>query len=410
MKPGTPGFIGDRLKEAREARGISAVSLSDLIGVSKQAVSQYENDKQSPRPEVLNEIASQLKLPISYFKFSQNIDIGTIFYRSMSAATKTARIRAEKRYNWLRIIDSYIREFVQFPKLNFPNFAMPSDPKHISNEQIEEIAIQARRFWNIPDSEPINNMVSLLEQNGSIIARDELEANTLDAFSDVFQTNLDSTFYIVLGLDKHIAVRSRFDSAHEYGHRVLHYNIDKSYLNRTMEYKLIEEQAHRFAGAFLLPANTFAGDFYSANLDALLSLKPKWHVSIAMMIKRAEDLKFISSEQARWLWISLSKRGWKLKEPLDDDIEIEHPQLLRKAFELIIDEKIQTRHDILFNIPLNPMDIEKLANLKTGYLNENEQKGNAQIITLKPRTTPNNISTNNTGNNHSHILKFPKKS
>jgi Zn-dependent peptidase ImmA (M78 family) len=409
MKPGTPGFIGIKLKEAREARGISAVSLAELIGVSKQAVSQYENDKQSPRPEVLNEIASQLNLPISYFKFSQKLDIGTIFYRSMSAATKTARMRAERRYSWLRIIDSYIREFVQFPKLNFPKFDLPSDPKHISNEQIEEIAIETRRFWNIPDGEPIDNIVSLLEQNGSIIARDELEANTLDAFSDVFQSNLDSTFYMVLGLDKHIAVRSRFDAAHEYAHRVLHYNIDRSYLNRTMEYKLIEEQAHRFAGAFLLPANAFAVDFYSANLDALLSLKPKWLVSIAMMIKRSEDLKFISFEQARWLWISLSKRGWKIKEPLDDEIKIEQPSLLRKAFELVIDKGIQTRHDILFNIPLNSKDIEKLANLKAGYLNENEQKENAQIITLKPRTNISDISNNTTGDNHSKVLKFPQK-
>ena len=249
------------------------------------------------------------------------------------------------------MIDAYLREFVNFPKINIPKFDMPRDPKQISNKQIEEIAIETRRFWSIPDGEPIDNMVSLLEQNGYVIARDELGAEKLDAFSDVNQLDLNSTQYIILGSDKNISVRSRFDAAHEYAHLILHSNIDKSYLNRTVEYKLIEEQAHRFAGAFLLPANAFAIDFYSANLDALLALKPKWKISIAMMIKRSEDLNFITSEQARWLWINLSKRGWKLKEPLDDEIEIEQPLLLKRAIELLEEKNLQTRQDILFNIP-----------------------------------------------------------
>ena len=409
MKHRTPGFIGERLKEAREARGLTAVALADLIGVSKQAVSQYENDIQSPRPEVVDKITTILQLPLSYFKLSHEINIGTIFFRSMSTATKSARNRAERRYYWLRIIDLYLRKFVQFPKINFPKFDMPSDPKHISNKQIEEIAIEARRFWNIPDGEPIKNTVSMLEQNGSVIARHELSADKLDAFSDIIQANRESTNYIILGADKNISVRSRFDAAHEYAHRILHHNIDKSYLNRKVEYKLIEEQAHRFAGAFLLPANAFAVDFYSANLDALLSLKPKWCVSIAMMIKRAEDLEFISSEQARWLWISLSKRGWKLKEPLDDEIEIEQPQLLRRAFELLIDEEIQTRQDILFNVPFKTTDIEKIANLKPGYLSKNEIKGESQVIALKPRANIKNTNSQSKGNNYSQVLKFPKK-
>ena len=408
MRPGTLGFISKRLKEAREARGMSAVSLSDLVGVSKQAISQYENNKLSPHPEVLEKIASQLNLPISYFKYTHEIKTGTIFFRSRSTATKSARTRAEQRYGWLRIIDLYLREFVSFPKINFPKFNIPKDPKQISNKQIEEIAIGTRRFWNIPDGEPIDNMVSLLEQNGCVIARDELGAEKLDAFSDVNQLDLDSTHYIILGADKNISVRSRFDAAHEYAHLILHSNIDKSYLNRTVEYKLIEEQAHRFAGAFLLPSNAFAVDFYSANLDALLALKPKWKISIAVMIKRSEDLKFITSEQARWLWINLSKRGWKLKEPLDDEIEIEQPLLLKRAIELLDEENLQTRQDILFNIPLKPTDIEKLGNLKTNYLIEDKQKEDAQVIILKPRPATQKTKNQLKDNSNPAILKFPK--
>ena len=411
MKSGTPGFIGARLKEAREARSLTAIALADLIGVSKQAVSQYENEIQSPRPDIVTKIASILQVPISYFRFSQKINMGTIFYRSMSATTKSARIRAERRYLWLRIIESYLREFIQFPKFDVPKFDLPSDPKNISEERIEELAMQLRHLWNISDSEPINNMVTLLEQHGTIVTRDELGADTLDAFSDILQSVQDCSHYIVLGSDKAISVRSRFDAAHEFAHKIVHQNIDKSFLMRKTEYNLIEKQAHRFAAAFLLPADSFAIDFYSANLDALKNLKSKWHVSIAMMINRAEDLNFISPEQARWLWINLSKRGWKLKEPLDDEIEIEQPQLLRKGFELLINEKIQSRQDILFNIPLQPKDIERLANLTTGYLSDSEQQETSQVIMLKPRSSivADNRKNQINSNTHSQIIKFPGK-
>ena len=50
MKPNTPGFIGKRLKEGREARELSMQGLAELLGVSRQSISKYESNDQSPRP------------------------------------------------------------------------------------------------------------------------------------------------------------------------------------------------------------------------------------------------------------------------------------------------------------------------------------------------------------------------
>lgn len=407
MKPATLGFIGARLKEAREARYLTAIALSDLIGISRQAVSQYENGIQSPRPEIMKKIADILQLPVSYFRYPNEIETGTIFYRSMSAATKSVRLRAENRYLWLRIIVAYLREFLKFPKANFPEFETPNNPNDISEEQIEDLAIQTRKVWNLSNF-PVTNMVLLLENNGAIVVRDELGAATLDAFSDVLSAS-DCPQYIILGMDKSIAVRSRFDAAHELAHRILHRNINKSYLSRMPEYSLIEKQAHRFAGAFLLPSDAFANDFYSAALDALKNLKPKWKVSIAVMIKRAEDLNFISSDQAKHLWINLSRRGWKTREPLDDVLEIEQPQLLRQAFEMIVNERIKTKQEILSQIPLSPIDIEKLAALKTGYLREIQKEISPTISILKDYQTNHKNTYKPKNNDHAQIIRFQSK-
>ena len=406
MKPTTLGFIGKRLREAREARGMTAVALSDPIGISRQAISQYENGIQSPRPEVTEKMATILNVPLSYFRYPNENQIGTIFYRSMSAATKSARLRAENRYIWLRTIVAYLRKFIEFPKDNFQNFKTPSDPNLIPDEQIEDLAAQTRTVWNLSNV-PIGNMVSLLESNGVIITRDDLKAVTLDAFSDISQAT-DCPQYIVLGTEKSTAVRSRFDAAHELGHRILHQNIDKIYLTRKAEYSLIEKQAHRFAAAFLLPADAFAEDFYSSNLDALKNLKPKWKVAVAMMLKRAEDLNFISADQARYLWINLSRRGWKTKEPLDDELEIEQPQLLRRAFEMVVNEKIKTKQEIVSQIPLSSTDIENLAALRQGYLTESYEEI-ATPISIKDYQNNVGNASKTRNNNYGEIIRFPSK-
>jgi len=52
----------------------------------------------------------------------------------------------------------------------------------------------------------------------------------------------------------------------------------------------------------------------------LYSLKPKWKVSIGVMIKRLENLDIISEDEAKRLWINYNRRGWRREEPLDNDI------------------------------------------------------------------------------------------
>ncbi|MBI5970984.1 MAG: helix-turn-helix transcriptional regulator, partial [Deltaproteobacteria bacterium] len=184
MRPGTPGFIGARLKEARESRGMAAITLADLLGVSRQAISQYENSTQSPRPEIMERIVKLLQLPHHFFRRPAMLNTeAVIFYRSMSAATKTERLRAGKRYSWLKDIVKYLQEFVQLPKVNFPDLSPPDDLSKISNQLIEEYAVKVRRLWGLGDS-PISNLVLLLENNGAVVVRYELGAETLDAFSE----------------------------------------------------------------------------------------------------------------------------------------------------------------------------------------------------------------------------------
>jgi Zn-dependent peptidase ImmA (M78 family)/transcriptional regulator with XRE-family HTH domain len=366
MRVGTPGFSGRRLREAREARGLSAISLSELANVSAQAIYQYENGRRSPSPDVLEKLAIAANMPISFFLLpDRDRSVSPVFYRSMSTATKAARNRAEHRSKWLQDIVAYLSDFVALPDVNFPDLDLPDDPMLLSDDEIELAAEDARRYWHMGDG-PIANMVLLLENQGAIVARDRLGADTLDGLSQL--VSRDDRPYIVIGIDKGSPARWRFDAAHELGHIILHTRVRSEILAHLEQHKRIEEQAHHFARAFLLPLASFGDDLFGVSLDAFRTLKPKWNVSIATMIFRARDARLLSEATERNLRIGISRHKWRTKEPYDETTEIEEPRLLRRSFELILNQGDQTPADVTARIGLPSADIETLSGLPEGYL------------------------------------------
>lgn len=365
MSVGASNFKGKRLTHAREARGITQTSLADMINISRAAISQYEKGQRFPSSDILKKIANTLNFPMHFFL--QDISVRgckPIFFRSMSAATKMARLSAKRRYEWLLDIVRYLREFVTLPEVNFPRFDLAS----IDDKIIEDIANQTREHWGLGFG-PISNVAWLLENNGAIVVRQELGAKTLDAFSN-WNEDDTPTPYFILGEEKMSAVRSRFDAAHELGHMILHYHVNENELRNTSTFKLIEDQANHFASAFLLPEQTFSQEvFFAPNLEMLVPLKSKWRVSIAAMVKRLRQLRLISCEREQRLFINISRRHWRTKEPLDDELEIEKPRLLQKAFDVLRDRNIINQQSLAMSLALTIEDIERTIGMPEYFRN-----------------------------------------
>ncbi len=295
---------------------------------------------------------------------------GAVFYRSMSAATKAARERAERRYGWLRETVAWLRQSVEFQPVRLPLFDVPPDPAALDWGDIERLAVDTRRAFGLGDG-PIGHVVLLLENHGCIVVRQELGAHTLDAFSH-WGTD-DQTPYFVLGADKASAVRSRFDAAHELAHCVLHKGVKAAKLRETTTYRLMEDQAQYFAGAFLLPREPFANDLFVPSLNALIPLKSKWKVSIGAMIKRAANLGLVSPEQEQRLFQNRARRGWATWEPLDDELEPEQPRFLRRCFDMLLDNGVTDRDAVETELGLFVEDIESIVGLPTCYFGDTVQ-------------------------------------
>ena len=61
-------FNGSRLEMARVYRGIGAKELAENIGVNRQTISMYENNKlTNPEIATLQKISNELHFPVKFF-------------------------------------------------------------------------------------------------------------------------------------------------------------------------------------------------------------------------------------------------------------------------------------------------------------------------------------------------------
>ena len=365
MKLGTPNFSPTRLREAREARGVTATSLAMLIGLTPSSISHYENGRQTPSPAALEAMAEKLRFPARFFTLPpRRTDDRPTFFRSLVKTSKSARITAGVRLRWTADLIDYLNRYLELPIFHFPDLGYGDDPLAVEQGAPATAATATRRFWNLGDG-VISDLVLLLENNGVVFTRHRLYDRNEDALSrPLLDGNRD---YVLLNSDKGLGTRSRFDAAHELGHLVLHRELDEQ--TRVAHHKLVERQANRFAGALLMPADTFGSAFVTPELDVFAQMKPRWKVSVRAMMYRSYELGILNRSAYESLERSYRRRGWHIQgEPYDDKIQAERPRLLRRSVETLIGCELQTRADVVAGLSLPTDEVEQIADLPSGYL------------------------------------------
>jgi len=59
--------VGLRIKEAREAAGLTQTALADLLGQGERTVQAWERNERTPRLPALTLLAAKLDRPVSWF-------------------------------------------------------------------------------------------------------------------------------------------------------------------------------------------------------------------------------------------------------------------------------------------------------------------------------------------------------
>ena len=386
MNKMTKSFNGQRLRQARLYNGLTINELADILGVTKQAISQYETQNVTPEFKKMRIITEKLKFPSSYF-FQEDIyevNAKTTYFRALLSANKNSRLQQQIKLKHLVIIYQVLNKYLEFPSLNIPKIEYKNDL------DFEQIALDLRNYWEIGEK-PIDNISYLFEKNGIIVASYPVNQNNIDAYSQKFKVEDNDRYIIVLSNDKNLAARSNFDAAHELGHILLHdWNIDLEELSRE-EFKQQEREANYFAAAFLLPKNAFLRDvsLYPRDLKNYNELKKKWKVSISAMLIRANRLGVITDNQYQYLMKQMAINNWRNPEPLDNILIKQEPILLNKSIEMLLQNKIFNAKEFMEELTENklsmkPEEVEMLLNLDKGVLLVEEEKESiASIIKIK---------------------------
>ncbi|CAE6864364.1 hypothetical protein R69658_07770 [Paraburkholderia aspalathi] len=369
---GIQGFESERLSQILAARRLSQAQLASLVGVSPATVSKWRSGNQAPERETLERLAGVVNVTPEWFTRAPSAKVSLPLFRSNASAHVAARAMLEARMEWAQDVALALSEFVDYPALNLPTRQF-KEPDEITPDEIELAASECRDLWRIGRT-AVPDLALAIEGAGVVLIREETgisQIEGLSAWSDALGRPL-----VLLSADKDNGYRSRFDLAHELGHLILHRFIPRP--TERDRHKQLEQQAHRFAGAFLLPAETFASEVRTpVTLDDLLLLKRRWGVSVAAIVMRLRALKILDEEAAQSLFKRRSARWGAKSEPGDGDRSPERPRLLRRTIDLLVEENVMPLDSIPRHIGLAAHDIEMLAGLSEGYF-----QGKPKVVQL----------------------------
>lgn len=307
--------IGERLKIARRAAGLSQRALAEAAGVSAMAISKYERGLDIPGSAVLLRLAETLGVKTEYFVRPITVTLTSPSYRRQtSLRRKQEDAILGQIQEWLeRYLD--VESFFGGPL----QFALPShlERRVASLDEVERVVLELREAWKLGQN-PIENLIEVLEDQGIKVGLVEGHEgfDALTCWAD------DKAPVIVVkrGLP---GDRQRFNLVHELGHLVLKPAEDVS----------AEKAAYRFAGAFLVPepAARFELGQKRGTLDLyeLHLLKHKYGLSMQGWIYRAKDLGILSESAAARLFREFRHQGWHLQEP-GDPIPPEEPGRMKR--------------------------------------------------------------------------------
>ena len=296
-------MIGNRIKIARMASGLSLRQLSDKIDnqVSAQAISNYEHDKSMPSSDVLIQLADVLGQSPEFFFGDPGFVMEDVRFRKRTHVSdkEIGQVKAKV----LDYLEKYLllEEVLGLPSVSWTkpiNFPWPV----YEISEADHTARMLRDTWKLGLS-PIQNIAELLEMQGiKVLFMDIVNIHGLTAFVRV-KDGLPLPVIVVN--ENECGERKRFTMAHELGHLML----------EVIPSDLEEKAVDRFAGALLIPAETLRVEIgkrrKNMGLKELFELKQFFGVSVQALTYRCGDLGIFNDRLVKYLFKEFSRRQWR---------------------------------------------------------------------------------------------------
>lgn len=326
-------IFAERLRSARKIAMLSQDELATKLNneISKQAISKYEKAEMLPSSTILIKLARALRVKPDYFFRKNTVELQNIEFRKRS--TTSAKFEEYIKELSVDFLERYI-EIETILKLN-KEFINPIRNRFVHGQtDIETASEELRKAWKL-GLDPLGNIIELFENHGiKVFEIDEDEQ--FDGLSATFNGNI----LIVLNKRHLDPLRKRFTAIHELAHLILEFE-------ETISQKEKEIFCHNFAGALLMPSETFKREFGGIRTQftifELINLAIYFGASIQAVMKRAHVLGLINDLHYKFFNIEWNKRGYKKEEPIKPEIKnkfIEIPQRIKQLVSRAVAESI----------------------------------------------------------------------
>lgn len=323
-------FNGDMLTTAREALFLSQGELANTLGVSQPLVGRWEVESSQPNDSQIDLLSRKLAIRREFFFIDRPRRLASMsdyYHRSFAKASRKAVKAIHARCN---IIDIQIDRLLQLGEVR--DDLIPDIDPIEDGHTPEQIAALAREAMDVGPG-PIPDLVAVIERCGGIVIDRNLEIDDMDALCR-WVPELPKLFFLNGAKPPD---RIRHSLAHELGHTVMHFGRD-------LDYKIAEDQANKFAAAFLMPARDIRKDFRgSVTLADLAAIKRKWRVAMQSAAMRALAIGAIDKRQHKWLFVQFSSNGWRKSEPVS--IQGETPTTFANLLQQHLDKGV-SRSDL----------------------------------------------------------------
>lgn len=346
-------MIGRKLKVARSAAGLSLRGLAEAIDnrVSAQAIGKYERDEAMPGSGVLIALADALCVSVDYLLSAEELELEGVDFRKKAIAS--AREEAQLEARTIHMLERYLA-VEDILNLRSVDWEQPRSAPHpvADLRDAEDAARSVREDWGL-GNDPIPKLSELLEERGIKVM--SLDLDEIDGLAAKVRRKDRAASRVIVIKKSSWSERKRFNLAYELGHMVLapEGGVDE------------EKAAHRFAGAFLMPADVLRSEVgahrSSISIGELVALKERFGVSIQALAYRCKDVGILSQASLGKLFRIFAERGWRsppYEEPARMEPEEEEPRRFERLCYRALAEQVigEARAAELLGISVRELD------------------------------------------------------
>lgn len=338
------------LKYYRLKKNMSMKDLAEAVGVTSMAISNYESGKRRPEIEIINKMADVLGVKVVDFLASRNsrLEFKHCEFRKHSILTKSHQELIRES------VEEYFGRFFDAVDCLCGD-PLPTPPKCYTlklSGSYQQDALNLRKHLGISEDGPIDELICILENKGIMVCELDIDDNHFSGINGF----VNGYPYIVYNKNMN-PERKRTTIIHELAHLMFVWD--------EREEKANEILATQIAGAFLITDSDLVRElgFKKSRLTKdMILVCEEYGISMYLLVKRAAQVKIMSSSLEKEFYIKANKAHWNKHEPQRVK-KPEHPLLFKQLVYRAVNEEgvsIQRGAELL-KMPYS--DVEKYCGL-----------------------------------------------